>query len=76
MPPSKSMKKLSGLALIAIGTLWILNFTFGIIEPPFLMDNTPITGNLDEGAAGAMILYGFQLWLKGRKRSQPGPDQS
>lgn len=39
--------------VIILLIVYILNFGAGIIE--FIPDNLPIVGNIDEGAAGAVI---------------------
>ena len=48
-------------ALSAIGVLYILNPTAGILE--FLPDNLPIIGNLDEGLAYMLINYGIMEFI-------------
>ncbi len=45
----------------AIGVLYILNPTMGLIE--LLPDNLPLIGNLDEGAAYLLIYYGIMEFL-------------
>lgn len=51
----------------AIGLLYILNPTFGVIE--FIPDNLPVIGNLDEGVAFLLVMYGV-LELMERKRNR------
>ena len=46
-------------------TIYLLNFTMGIIELP---DNLPIVGNLDEFAASAILL---RCLRRIRERNQP-----
>jgi hypothetical protein len=53
--------------LAAIGFVYILNPTAGLIE--LLPDNLPIFGNLDEGAAFAMLWFGLIEFFKGRPRA-------
>lgn len=36
------------------GAIYLLNFTFGVIE--LIPDNAPIIGNLDEFGASALVL--------------------
>lgn len=52
--------------LAVVGVIYILNPTMGLIE--LLPDNLPIFGNLDEGAAFAMIWYGILEFIN-RKRA-------
>ncbi len=51
----------------AVGLLYILNPTFGLIE--FIPDNLPVIGNLDEGVAFLLVMYGV-LELMERKRNR------
>jgi len=55
--------------LSAIGIIYLLNPTFGILE--FIPDNLPIIGNLDEGVATMLLLAGIVELLEGRKTSRP-----
>lgn len=48
-------------AFSAVGLLYILNPTLGVIE--LLPDNLPLIGNLDEGAAYLMLYYGIMEFL-------------
>lgn len=57
------MNKLFYYGIIALGLLYLANLTFGVVE--FLPDNLPLVGNMDEGAAGALILYAFQKLKSG-----------
>lgn len=52
-------------ALAVIGLVYILNPTFGLIE--LIPDNLPIIGNLDEGAAFILIMYGVIELLYGKR---------
>ena len=54
--------------LSAIGGIYILNPSFGILE--FIPDNLPIIGNLDEGAAVMLFLAGIVELLEGRKHQK------
>ncbi|NSW53671.1 MAG: DUF1232 domain-containing protein [Anaerolineae bacterium] len=47
--------------LSAVGVLYILNPTAGILE--FLPDNLPILGNLDEGLAYLLVYYGIMEFI-------------
>ncbi|MDD2522131.1 MAG: DUF1232 domain-containing protein [Anaerolineaceae bacterium] len=49
----------------AAGFLYILNPTFGIIE--LIPDNLPIIGNLDEGVAFLLVMYGVLELMEGKK---------
>lgn len=51
--------------IAAIGVIYILNPTMGVLE--LIPDNLPIIGNLDEGAAFAAILAGVVEYLASRK---------
>lgn len=48
------------IAVVALGLslLYLLNPTFGLLE--ILPDNLPLVGNLDEGAAGALLLWAIR----------------
>lgn len=48
-------------AFSAVGLLYILNPTLGVIE--LLPDNLPLIGNLDEGAAYLLVYYGIMEFL-------------
>lgn len=45
------------LSLGLLGLIYVLNPTMGILE--FIPDNLPIIGNLDEGAAYLLLMYGI-----------------
>ncbi len=51
--------------LAAVGIIYILNPTSGIIE--LIPDNIPLIGNMDEGVAVMMILAGLVEAVEGRK---------
>jgi len=53
------------LVLSAFGFLYILNPTFGLIE--FIPDNLPIIGNLDEGVAFLLVMYGVLELMEGNR---------
>lgn len=53
------------LVLSALGFLYILNPTFGVIE--FIPDNLPIIGNLDEGVAFLLVMYGVLELMEGNR---------
>lgn len=55
------------LALGLLGLVYVLNPTLGLIE--FLPDNLPIIGNLDEGAAYLLLMYGIIELLHGKRGS-------
>ena len=57
---------MSAMAGIVIGTIYILNPTFGFVE--FLPDNWPIVGNLDEAGASGFVILGLQYL--GRRRRE------
>ena len=51
------MKRLCDLLVLCTGivsALYLLNFTFGLVE--IIPDNAPIIGNLDEAAAAALLI--------------------
>ena len=48
------------------GFIYILNPTAGVLE--LLPDNLPFVGNLDEGAAFALLWYGLVEFFEGKKR--------
>ena len=49
-----------------LGFIYILNPTFGIIE--LIPDNLPIIGNLDEGLAFLLVMYGVLELMEGKER--------
>lgn len=58
------LKEMVILAVGFVALLYLLNPTLGLIE--FIPDNFPLVGNLDEGAATALLLstlayYGIDL---------------
>lgn len=55
-------------AMGLIGFIYILNPTFGLLE--FIPDNLPIVGNLDEGAAFLLVMYGIIELLHSRKNRE------
>jgi uncharacterized membrane protein YkvA (DUF1232 family) len=52
------MNKLKARAAIVLGVIYLLNPGGGIFE--FIPDNFPVIGNLDEGAAMALVLWGWK----------------
>lgn len=52
-----------------IGLVYILNPTFGLVE--LIPDNLPIIGNLDEGGAFLLVMYGVLEFLE-RNRNIEG----
>jgi uncharacterized membrane protein YkvA (DUF1232 family) len=62
---SYGLPRWSVFALAAVGLLYILNPTFGLIE--FIPDNLPIIGNLDEGVAFLLVMYGVIELMEGKK---------
>lgn len=48
-----------------LGFVYILNPTAGVLE--LLPDNLPFVGNLDEGAAFALLWYGLVELFEGKK---------
>lgn len=59
--------------LIAAGmvlcSLYLLNPTFGFFE--LIPDNLPVIGNLDEGAAAALLLHLFRKWRDSSRIATP-----
>lgn len=54
------------LLMGVLGLIYILNPTFGLLE--FIPDNLPIVGNLDEGAAFLLVMYGIIELVQGKTR--------
>lgn len=50
--------------------LYLINPGAGFIE--FIPDNMPLVGNIDEGAAGALLLWAISAFR--RRTSSPLPD--
>jgi len=64
--------KLGAWLGVVVGTLYVLNPTFGWIE--FLPDNLPFVGNLDEAAFTALVLWGLRrLGIDPLKLGGPEP---
>lgn len=47
-------------AVMCVALLYLINPTLGVFE--FLPDNLPLIGNLDDGAAAALILGGLRYF--------------
>lgn len=62
---SYGLPRWSVFVLAALGVLYILSPTLGIIE--FIPDNLPIIGNLDEGVAFTLIMYGVLELMEGKR---------
>lgn len=58
------VRKLGLLLGMVLCVMYLLNPTAGLFE--FIPDNIPGVGNIDEGAAGALLFYLFRKW---RQRS-------
>lgn len=65
---SYGLPRWSVFALAALGLVYILNPTFGLIE--FIPDNLPIIGNLDEGVAFMLVMYGVLELMEGKRNSE------
>ena len=52
-------------ALAVFGLIYVLNPTMGVFE--LLPDNLPIIGNLDEGLAYLLLMYGIIELVEGKK---------
>jgi len=53
------MKKFGAALVGLLSILYLLNPTAGFLE--FLPDNLPLVGNLDEGAAGAFLIWAISV---------------
>ncbi len=53
------MKKFGAALVGLLSILYLLNPTAGFLE--FLPDNLPLVGNLDEGAAGAFLIWAIAV---------------
>lgn len=53
-----SFQKWKAWIAIVFGILYLLNPGWGVFE--MIPDNLPLLGNLDEGAAMALILWGWK----------------
>jgi hypothetical protein len=76
---SRSIAPMLRKCVIAAGmvlcTLYLLNPTFGFFE--LIPDNLPVIGNLDEGAAAALLLHLFRKWRdSSRIPPSPKPNQA
>ncbi|MCC7129129.1 MAG: DUF1232 domain-containing protein [Anaerolineae bacterium] len=54
--------------MAAVGLIYVLNPTLGIIE--LIPDNLPIIGNLDEGVAFMLIWFGLVEFFRGREKPE------
>ena len=54
------------LVLAVVGLFYVLNPTMGIFE--FIPDNLPFIGNLDEGVAYLLLMFGFIELVEGKKK--------
>lgn len=61
-----SLGRLWAILGIVVAGLYLLNPTAGILE--LLPDNLPVVGNLDEGAAAALLIYCLQYLRRSRDR--------
>jgi hypothetical protein len=59
-------KKCGAAAVTGLSFLYLLNPTFGVFE--LLPDNLPGIGNLDEGTAGILLLWGIQTLIQKKER--------
>lgn len=67
-----TMKKV-GAALVGVFSIvYLLNPTAGFFE--LLPDNLPLVGNLDEGAAGALLIWAISM-LRNRPMKQAQVDE-
>jgi uncharacterized membrane protein YkvA (DUF1232 family) len=62
------MKKSGYVFIILASAVYLLNPGWGVFE--LLPDNLPIVGNIDEGAAGALIIWAIgRIRLLGKSNS-------
>lgn len=67
-PPARScLGTLAAAGGVALGALYILNPTAGVLE--LLPDNLPGVGNLDEAGAAALLIFGLRYLLRGPARA-------
>lgn len=67
-PPRQScVGRLAALLIAALGALYLLNPTMGLVE--LVPDNLALVGNLDEAGAAGMVILALQ-YLAGRGRKQ------
>lgn len=67
-----TMKKI-GAALVGVFSIvYLLNPTAGFFE--LLPDNLPLVGNIDEGAAGALLIWAISM-LRNRPMKQAKIDE-
>lgn len=52
--------------MAVVGLIYVLNPTMGVFE--ILPDNLPIIGNLDEGVAYLLLMYGIIELVEGKKK--------
>jgi Protein of unknown function (DUF1232) len=68
IPPLRpdSFKTASAFVGLVVSIIYLLNPTAGFLE--LLPDNLPLIGNIDEGAAGALLLWSLHVlrarWTK------------
>ncbi|MES2308709.1 MAG: YkvA family protein [Verrucomicrobiota bacterium] len=61
------MEKWKARAAVLVGAIYLLNPGWGVFE--LIPDNIPFIGNLDEGAATVLLLWG---WRRLKELSSPG----
>lgn len=62
-------KKIAAAVVGALSFLYLLNPTLGIAE--LFPDNLPVVGNLDEGAAGALLIWAISVFRRRQPSSLP-----
>lgn len=65
-PPRTCLGSLAAASGVALGALYILNPTAGVLE--ILPDNLPGIGNLDEAGATALLILCLRYLLRRRPR--------
>lgn len=63
-------KKIGAVLVGFLSVVYLLNPTLGIFE--FIPDNIPGFGNLDEGAAGALLIWAISV-LRRKKGTEVPP---
>ena len=64
-PPRSCLGTLTAVAGVALGLLYVLNPSAGVLE--LLPDNLPGIGNLDEAGATALLIFGLRYFLARRR---------
>jgi uncharacterized membrane protein YkvA (DUF1232 family) len=70
MPSSRTRQVILGIVAVAIGAIYLVNPTAGVLE--LIPDMLPFVGNLDEAGATALLIYGIRELRGSQPKQLPG----